>query len=133
MGRRLEHHTLAAKRRMNAMNIRHLKVNGRAALRLLSRRHDPDQEPDSAAIEEGHLGRRCEEKGQAQCIPVEGDSFFEVLDRYQQLSDPCIRKIHLLSPGSPSLRPLFRWSSFAWVVSGVDVRQNKRTHPVNLD
>src|SRR5438093_8300616 len=100
MGRRLEHHTLAAKRRMNAVNIRHLKVNGRAALRLLSRRHDPDQEPDSAAIEEGHLGRRCEEKGQAQCIPVEGDSFFEVLDRYQQLSDPCIRKIHLLSPGS---------------------------------
>src|SRR5881397_404438 len=36
-------------------------------------------------------------------------------------------------PWLPSLRPLFRWSSFAWVVSGVDVRQNKRTHPVNLD
>src|SRR5512146_2623917 len=75
-------------------DIRYLKIDGRAALWLLTRRGNTNQKPHSSAIEECHLWRCGEKEGQTEDISIESDTSVKVVHWDQELADFCVFKVH---------------------------------------
>jgi hypothetical protein len=76
------------------MNVWNLKVDRRASLRLLTRWGDANEKPYTSSIEERHLGRSGKQEWQTKDVSIEGDTFFEIIDRNQKLSDFRVREVH---------------------------------------
>src|SRR5207245_5807665 len=55
----------------DSLNIRHLEVDGRAALMRLTLSRHPHQQPNGATLEKRHLRRRSEQKRDAERLAVE--------------------------------------------------------------
>jgi hypothetical protein len=66
-------------------------------LSYLAGGRNADEEPNSTAIEEGHLWWGRKQKGEAKDIAIERNALLEVLDRNEQLRDICVCEIHLES------------------------------------
>ena len=82
-----ELNSVVAKRCKRATDVWHSEVDRGATLRLLARRNDTNQDAHVAAIEERHLRRGGEQEGQAKHVAIERDTFFNVVDGDQELSD----------------------------------------------
>src|SRR5262245_32502081 len=81
-------------RRIRRMDLGHVEVNRRTPLRFLAGRDNAYQKSNVAAIEERHLRRCIEEKRQAEDIPIEGDTPFEVIYGNQELADLSVCEAH---------------------------------------
>jgi hypothetical protein len=83
---------------MCRFDVGHVKVNGRAPLRLLAGRRNTDEHTNGAAHEKGHLRWRCEQERQTQDIAIKGYAMIEIVDWNQQLSDGRVREIQSDDP-----------------------------------
>src|SRR6185295_9097943 len=90
----LEAHALSRQRGMHFLDVAYAEIDRGAPLRRLTRRWNPDQEPDRATHEKGHLRWRRKQERKTQNVTIEGDAALKIVDRDQKLADGRGRKIH---------------------------------------
>src|SRR6266567_1927878 len=92
-------------------DLRNLKIDRGASLRLGTGGHHADKKAHVSAPEERHLRRRGEQERKAEDVPIESDASFEIVYRDQELPDFRIREVHIWLRQMESIRVKVRSSA----------------------